>query len=423
MKGLWAKLLGCIGFCLVYTYYYDYGGDTRGYFNDAIKLINSLEHGTAVFFEVLLRNYQTSRPEVLNILYTMTYKAPMEFYTVNLSSIFIILGFGSYFSASLLIALFSYWGIWSMFLFFVKQKPKLEKEFAISILFIPSVVFWGSGLSKDTFILCFIGLFLYHLNHLLSGRFLHPWHTIVVLLTGFLIFKIKAYVLLSLFPAILLWKTLYLRNKIQVNFLRVLALPFLALFGLIAIIYSLNYLGTHDPKYSIDNFMSSAQSMQGWHYVEGENTSAEYGRGSSYSLGEYDSSTGGLLKVFPSAVNVTLFRPYLWEVAGAAMLAQALESLVFMILSLYIIFKLGPPRFYKAITNDSLILMCLVFAVLFAFAVGFSAYNFGALSRYKIPCMPFFLAGLLMAYRSYLPATKSTSKLAQKPTFSSYNSV
>jgi hypothetical protein len=37
--------------------------------------------------------------------------------------------------------------------------------------------------------------------------------------------------------------------------------------------------------------------------------------------------------------------------------------------------------------------------MVFAVAVGASTSNFGALSRYKIPCMPFYFIMLLMLYK------------------------
>jgi hypothetical protein len=40
------------------------------------------------------------------------------------------------------------------------------------------------------------------------------------------------------------------------------------------------------------------------------------------------------------------------------------------------------------------------FSMIFAFAVGLSTGNFGTLSRYKIPCMPFFAALLIILYFS-----------------------
>lgn len=401
MPGLRLKLFFSIAYALVYTYYYEYGGDTKGYYNDAMRVIDALSYGPVVFYEVLSREYANVSSEALNITALMVYDAPMEYYTVNISSFFVFLGFGSYFSANLLIALFSYWGCWHFFLLLVEKFPKIEKQMAFSILFIPSVVFWGSGLNKDTFILCFVGLFLYYLNKVLNGRVFNFKGIVIIVVSAFLIFKIKAYVLISLVPAVLVWRTLYLRDRIKIRWIKGLVLPVFGSIAIIAVVYALNILGQYNKRYSVDSFVSTAQSMQGWHYVEGKNTSEQYGRGSSYSLGDYEETTVGLLKIFPAAVNVTYFRPYIWEVKNAAMLAQALESLAFLLFSVFIVLKVGPFKFYKIMSNDSFILMCLVFAIFFGFAVGFSSYNFGALSRYKIPCVPFYIAALFIIYHKY----------------------
>lgn len=396
MKGLWIKLFGSLAFCFVYTFYYDYGGDTRGYFNDSNIVVKSLLEGFDVFWSVFTRTYENVDPAALDLLMRITYDAPMEYFTVNIGVFFNILGFGSYFAMSLLIALFSYWGVWHFFLLFHSKYPRLEKQMAFAILFIPSVWFWGSGLSKDTFILCFIGLFLYYLNRLLNGRVFDLKAILIVLISGYLMFVIKAYVLISLVPAIVVWRTLYLRDKIRVAWIRALILPVVGSIAVVGVVYALSFLGQYNKKYSVDNFVSSAQSMQGWHYQEGHNTSDQYGRGSSYTLGNYDESAMGLLKIFPAAVNVTFFRPYLWEVKNAGMLAQAMESLLFLYFTIAIIIRTGIFKTYNYISNDSFLLMCVIFAVFFGFAVGFSSYNFGALSRYKIQCVPFYVAALFI---------------------------
>lgn len=409
MPGLRMKLFFSVAYSLVYTFYYDYGGDTKGYFQDALRVVEGLKYGPGVYYEVLKRDYVNVSSEALDLIVRMIYDAPMEYFTVNISSIFVILGLGSYFTANLLIGFFSYWGCWKFFELLVDKFPKLEKQMAFSILFIPSVVFWGSGLNKDTYILCFVGLFLYYVNKVLNGRVLDLKGILIILVSAYLIFIIKAYVLISLIPAVLVWRTLYLRDKIPIGWIRNLVLPVFGGLSIVVVVYALNILGQYNKKYSVNSFMSTAQSMQGWHYVEGHNSSEEFGRGSSYSLGDYEESTVGLLKVFPAAVNVTFFRPYLWEVKNAAMLAQGLESLAFLLFTLYVIFKVGLLKFYKIISGDSFVLMCLVFAIFFGFAVGFSSYNFGALSRYKIPCVPFFIAALFIVYHKYQEERKLIS--------------
>lgn len=397
MKGLSAKLFGGLAFALVYTFYYEYGGDSRSYWEDSNLVVKSIGEGLSVYSEVLGHQLEGTSSEALNIILQMAFQDPREYFVVNFVSVFNLLGLGSYFSITLLLAIFSYWGVWRFFLLAVKIFPTVERQMALAILFIPSVVFWGSGINKDSLILCCVGLILYHVEQVASGKFWQVKSLLIIALASYFMFVVKAYVLISLTPAIFLWRTIYLRDRIKNPIVRSASLPFAAVVSIFVVLYSLDVLAQYNTLYSIENFVDTAQNMQGWHYVEGQNSSDQHGRGSSYTLGEYDASSwSGMLQVFPAAVNVTYFRPYFWEINGAAMFAQAIESFIFLVFTLLTIFKVGPLRFYRSISNDSFLLMCVVFAVFFGFAVGFSSYNFGALSRYKIPCVPFFIAALFI---------------------------
>ncbi len=411
MKGLSAKLWGGFAFALVYTFYFDYGGDSRAYWSDASVLTETLLSNPSVYYDVLSHKVDNISSEAFDILNRMSFHAQQEYYVSNLISIFNLLAFKSYFSTTLLVALFTYWGVWHFFLLLVEKYPTMEKQMAIAALFVPSVFFWGSGISKDSLILCCVGLILYHIDKIASGRFWQVGSIALIALTGYYMFIVKPYVLVSLVPAIGLWRTLYLRDKIKVKFIRTAVLPIVGALSVIVMVISLDFLAKYNARYSMDSFVDTAQSMQGWHYKEGENTADQHGRGSSYTLGEYDqTSWKGLLKVFPAAINVTYFRPYLWEVKNAGMLAQAIESLLFLMAVVFVLMKVGPRKTYAYIANDSFLLMCVVFAVFFGFAVGFSSYNFGALSRYKIPAVPFFVAALLIIRNKAIEAKANKRK-------------
>jgi hypothetical protein len=402
IKGLSAKLFGGLGFALVYTFYYEYGGDTRTYWRDSSFIVQSLSKGLSVYWEVLNHKVNNTSSEALDYITRMAFQNPREYFVVNLVSVFNALGLGSYFAMTLLVALFTYWGVWHFFLLLVEKFPKIEKQMAFAVLFIPSVAFWGSGISKDSIILCGVGLLLYHVNQVASGRFWKLDSLLIITISAYFMFVVKAYVLISLVPAIALWRTLHLRDQIKSTIIRAAALPVVSALSIFTIVFSLDFLSKYNSTYSLDSFVSTAQSMQGWHYVEGDNTAESHGRGSSYTLGEYDAASWqGMLKVFPAAVNVTFFRPYLWEINGAAMLAQAIESLLFLAFTVFTILKVGPLKVYRYVGNDSFLLMCVVFALFFGFAVGFSSYNFGALSRYKIPAVPFFVAALFIIRYKY----------------------
>ena len=120
--------------------------------------------------------------------------------------------------------------------------------------------------------------------------------------------------------------------------------------------------------------------------------------GSGYTLGDFDPTILGMLQQAPAGVNVTLFRPYLWETKKPIVLISALESLFFLIFTIVVIFRNNPIRVVQRVLSDETLQFCLIFTLVFAFAVGISTSNFGSLVRYKIPCLPFYTAFLIILY-------------------------
>jgi hypothetical protein len=100
-----------------------------------------------------------------------------------------------------------------------------------------------------------------------------------------------------------------------------------------------------------------------------------------------------------NSIVATFYRPFVWEINTPIALLSAIESVILLVLTLNFFFKRGFFTFFKAAFSDPLILMCFVFAMVFAVAVGASTNNFGALSRYKIPCMPFYFIMLVLLYK------------------------
>jgi hypothetical protein len=84
-----------------------------------------------------------------------------SFAVVRFVAPFCLLTVKSYYSASILVAWFTYGGIWRLYSMFVELYPRLRREFAYSTLFMPSLSFWGGGILKDTFSFWSACLFLY----------------------------------------------------------------------------------------------------------------------------------------------------------------------------------------------------------------------------------------------------------------------
>ena len=153
-------------------------------------------------------------------------------------------------------------------------------------------------------------------------------------------------------------------------------------------------------KYSLENVATTSKNTSTYIYwISGD-------EGSAYSLGDFSPTIGGMLSKFPLAVNVTLFRPYLWEAKKIIVLLSSLEAILILFITLKVLFIVGPTKAWKTISDDPTIQFCLIFSLIFAFAVGISSYNFGALSRYKIPCLPFYVLAVLLVYYKNKPLTK-----------------
>jgi hypothetical protein len=129
-----------------------------------------------------------------------------------------------------------------------------------------------------------------------------------------------------------------------------------------------------------------------------------------------------MLTKFPQAVVVTLFRPFIWESKKIIVLLSGLEALLFLYFTIKVIIK-RKTGIFSMVIKDPNLSFCLAFSIIFAFAVGITSYNFGALSRYKIPCLPFYAASLVILYynfdtsktlfiKSYKKSPKNKSALA-----------
>ncbi len=87
------------------------------------------------------------------------------------------------------------------------------------------------------------------------------------------------------------------------------------------------------------------------------------------------------------------------------MLLSALEATLFIWLTVSFLYKTGFLKRLGLIASTPLMLFSFLFTIIFAIGVGVNSGNFGTLVRYKIPLMPFYLAGLI-----YLQAMAAESR-------------
>lgn len=385
------KVVGALAVGFIYQFYYN-GGDTYNYHTHGSR------HIWEAFFESPSKGIQLLMYSGGNYEEVYRYASKIIFFTdpasyavVKTAAFFDLFTFSSYSATAVCFALVSFVGMWLLFLTFYEQYPTLHRAFALAAFFIPSVFFWGSGLLKDTLTLACLGAATYTIYRIFIKKRFHFFHVGLMMLSLYVMYSVKIYILLTFLPASIVWVFLGNLQAIRAVILRLMLAPFVIVVATGLGYFAMLKAGEDNAKYSLKNVAKTAQvTAYDIRYWTGRDA------GSGYTLGELDGTFGSMIRLAPQAINVSLFRPYLWEVRNPLMLLSAVESLLLLLMSVYIIFKTNI-RGLKAMMNPN-VLFALIFSIAFAFAVGVSTFNFGTLVRYKIPLLPFFLVGLILLW-------------------------
>ncbi len=386
-RALFLKLFGAILLGFIYFFYYS-KGDTLFYFSKA-KMINE------AFLRDPSNNYILYFPEffeseILNLpaFQTELIRKPSSYMVMRIAAFFGLFTFNTYTGIAIFFGLLSFSGIWRLYLIFYENYPGLHKDLAWAFLYIPSLVLWGSGILKDALTLGFMAWVIYTVYQIVIKRKIKISYFFILIFAVYVIATVKAYILMALLPALVFFAINTYRLRIKSRFVANTMIPIVFFLAAVLSLLLINNLSSIFVNYNVENIEQRAEGFQRWHTVRSEATD-----GSGYTLGEMESGLGGMVKKFPLAVNVTLFRPYVWEVKNPLMLMSALESLFIFLFFLRVLFESGT-KVFGLMLYDPLVSFSIAFALVFAFAVGVTSFNFGALVRYKIPCIPFFVASL-----------------------------
>lgn len=398
---LTVKVIGALALGLIYQFYYN-GGDTYNFHSFGSRIIwNAFSEDPIAAIRMIVAPPEF--PELYKYSsQVIFYTDPSSMMIVRIAAALDLLTFSSYSGTAILFAFFSFLGLWFLFRTFYEMYPHLKTRIAICILFIPSVVFWGSGILKDTVVIGALGFLTYFVKKTFIDKRPSFIGTVFLVLASVVIFSVKKYVLLCYLPAIFLW--IYLANlrMIRSMMTRILLAPVVLIFAAVSGYYAINKVGEDDPRYALDKISQTAQvTAYDIRYLTGRDA------GSGYTLGELDGSFQSMIALFPQAVNVSLFRPYLWEARNPLMFMSSIEASILLVIT-FVLFATKPMRSFRALADPN-ILFCLLFSITFAFAVGVSTFNFGTLTRYRIPLLPFYLLALVLLADN----SKSPRKLEQ----------
>ncbi len=393
MKAIMFKILMGLAFAAVYAFAYG-GGDTINYWTEAKRLNMLIWKNFGCYTSILggdlsITNYfcfdwETMRPMYYlrdpQAYFVARITAPIEFFTID-----------SFFGCTVLISWLTFEGIWRLYMVFVREYPLLKKEMAFCFLFVPSVVFWGSGIMKDTYTFAAVCWMTYAVYNLLIARENMVWSVLYLVIAAWLLMSMKPYIFVALMPGTFIWVIFKRIQAVDNPVVRILIAPIMLMVGAVGASFVFSQASGSLGDYgSVDTMLDKAVVTQ-------QDLKQEYYGGQTFDIGSFEPTITGVLSKAPIAIYSGLFRPMLWEAGSAFMLISALESTAVLLFFIVMLFRIGPIRYVVGTLSEPMSMFGFVFAIFFSFAVGLTTANFGSLVRYKIPAIPFFLASVYIA--------------------------
>jgi hypothetical protein len=320
-------------------------------------------------------------------------KGDANFMVTKFVTVISFFTFGKYLLTNLVFSMLAFTGVWKLFLFFYKAYPHLHRKFAIAILYLPTFVFWSSGILKDSICIAAIGWITYSLYQLFIRKTDFIKSAVLLILFGYFIWIIKPYILISYVPFLIFYLILKNVNAVNSKIIKLILAPLLIAGSVIAFSRIMIKLKDELGQYAVGSLTKNIKNIN-----EAYENQADGGyNGSTFSYGtEFDGSVSGLIKMAPIFIGTTFFRPFIWESKKLGTLLSSLEGLAVLIFSISVFFKAGIKTIFKTLTKNPLATYCFLFAIIFALFVGATTLNFGSLCRYKIPCMPFYIIALFL---------------------------
>lgn len=355
--------------------------DVHAYVEDGQTLHRLLDarpvHWFIEFFKLLCRIPNELTPDA-GPTERMVVVASLGMYMVN-----------SVWALFLLCTLVSFFGKWAMYVAF-RDELKFEDSRPIlyAAMLIPSCVYWTSGLVKECFAMAGVG-FLFRGAQLLLRGF-NPAGVPVLLLGFVLVAGFKPFFLFAFVVAAAFW---ILFAKVKRDMLALA--PFVFVIGFAVAIVGIAFLGTQFKEFAVDKVAETVAEHQ--HYA------AEAEGGSNYRMGDGNARTfGGQLAFAPLALVTTLARPLPFEVHNVTSAIACAELLVMTGLLVSSLRRSGLRGAWRNIFGRPPLVFAFVFTLTAATAVGLATANFGTLSRYRTPLLPFYavlIVGLRHAAR------------------------
>jgi hypothetical protein len=317
--------MGCLYGYIFLTYYG--GDDTWMFYRDSLTEYHKLTGHTADFFlDFSPAAYFQDAPGFLHGLHA--YLKDLEsLVMVKTLAIFDIFSLGNYYTDVLFFEFLVVWGPILLYKMLYPEFPEKKWPLRIILFFVPTLVFWLSGIRAEGLILLFLSAALFFTRSWF--RKMHPGYLFLVLLSlaGYLVFRGQS--LLLFLPAFFCW-TLSIQKPER-------ALTYFSWVYLICFtVFLISLVTPWNNRLAGPVIQRQAEFLS----LHGN---------TRLPLEKLDPSIQSFVRVFPQAFGNSFLRPFFWEARGALQELAAAERLgCWLLVGLLLLFPDRPPgRFFR----------------------------------------------------------------------------
>lgn len=368
------KISAGIGIGWLYLYHYQLG-DTLLYHHAASYLADQALAEPQIYLKAIFNQEGAiinGNSEFVN--------QPRAFLTVKILSVIHIITYKNYWLSTIYFSLFSFYGFWMLTTKLVRIYPKLTYAAIIAFLFFPSVVFWSSGITKESLSLgAMTFLVAYLLGFIKLQKRFNLKDLIWIVALILLLVNLKYYYAILFLPALfaVIFTGLLVRKFPRFKSKRYWEISIWMLtFIIIAMIGSLmHYNLIYDNLYGV--------------IVANHDSYYDHSRSDNLiRFNQLKPEISSFMENFPLAVFSGIFRPLIFEGGNFLKVIAGIENLLLLIMSV-----ISLNRLKNIFRSDDRILMLTIvlYTVVLAGFLALSTPNLGTLFRYKIGFLPFFV--------------------------------
>ncbi len=360
------KLCAGIGLGLLYRYYYD-GGDTFYFYSEAQDLANIFFSNTRDYVQFLFQHPAADSPEEGSLRTT---------FLVKVISVFAIFTGSNYWITSLWFSFISFLASFYLFKVVTKYFDQSGVAGALAFLFLPSIIFWSSGIIKESIGLAALFMIASIYLKIMKGEKWTIFGSLIVLVCLWIVWNLKYYWLAVFLPVVMT----SLVCHYGFHYLKISSayklISWVALFLLLTLGISLTR-----PNFYLDRVLGViAENYQAFTAISDR----------SDLIGYYHLSANwqSILLNSPWALFSGLFRPFVWEADNPLKIIISLENHLIFVL---FITSLSRIKTFLIAPQKLLTLSVIAYTILLCIFLALSTPNLGSLSRYKVGFLPFFI--------------------------------